>query len=116
LKHKLDLDLTCNLDSGPSWSLLKSIDYLVCFEQNNDIEFSSYDFLSTPKDIKSYFEKLLDNYKIELEESLNKLKYFVSHQNKYQTSLCIKFCELQLGIIDKNFKILNDEDSWLLLF
>ena len=116
IKHKLNSDLTCNLDSGPSWSLLKLIDYLICFERNNECQFIDYDFISEPNDIKLEFQKLLENYKTEVDDSLNKLKKIDLNSNKYHLAVSIKFCELQLDIIKKNFVISNDQDSWILLF
>jgi hypothetical protein len=116
IENKLNTDLTCNLDPGPSWSLIKLIDFLCCFNESDKAEFCDYDFLREPNEIKIYFEKLLVYYKIEIDNSIKELGNICFVTNEYHLKLCRMFCQLQLNILKKNFDILNDDNLWLSLF
>lgn len=122
-QNRIDLsDLNCNKD-GPSWSVLKTLDF-ICYlndksnennsKKNKKVKQNDISNINYIQEIKALFEKTLLNYKNQLEEAIQKLGY--QDSSNYHVTLSRNLCELQLEIIQKNLTLVNDNEAWLLLF
>jgi hypothetical protein len=116
-------DLNCNND-GPSWSVLKTLDF-VCYlnETSNEkdskkakkLKQNDTSSINHIREIKLLYEKVLVNYKNQLEEATNKFSSKDVGSN-YHLTLSRNLCKLQLEIIEKNLILVSSNEAWLLLF
>jgi len=102
----LYIDLSINKAEGPTWQLLKILDLISCLNKqkakrirlNYDIKYSN--------DVRYLFIQILNKYKENYEKSSDKLNSLLV--KNYHVDTLIKYCKLQMEIVNFNLELAND--------
>ncbi|RNA19027.1 SET domain-containing 4 isoform X1 [Brachionus plicatilis] len=125
IQKNLLYDLTCDQSEGPSWSLLKFLDFISCFDQTKNqskkAKISTHDYnfydINNFKDCKILFLKLLENIGGDLDRSLQKLEDLDDKVKKsYHFKMSRDLIKSYKLIVEFNTSLANDQERWAMMF
>jgi hypothetical protein len=110
----LYIDLSINKAEGPTWQLLKILDLISRLNKQKAKRIRLNYEIKYSNDVRYLFIQILNKYKENYEKSLDKLNSLLV--KNYHVDTLIKYCKLQMEIVNFNLELANDDIRFNSLF